>query len=336
MTSKPVTDALVSIVMTTRNASRFIQATLDSIIAQSYPHWELVVVNNQSTDDTLAILKENALRDSRISVHTNPGLAEVIPGLQYGFSQCKGGFITRMDSDDLMTSNKLECLVKLLKENGPGYVATGCIEHFSDHEVLEGFRKYDSWLNGVMNSAGHYREIYRECVVPSSCWMVRRQDFIKCGGFGRMAYPEDYDLCFRFYHQSMKIVASKEILHLWREHPDRISKTDSRYEDQLYYDLKLHYFRKLDWDSNAHLVVWGAGKKGKKLAIKLSELGLDFTWVCNNKKKIGHRIYGTLLNSQEILEQPLQWQVLVAVSAKEKDDITDFLNRIKIWYRWFC
>ena len=327
---------MVSILMTTRNAGHFIQATLDSIIAQSYQNWELIAVNNQSTDLTLTILKGYAKKDNRIKVYTNPGLTEIIPGLQYAFSQSHGRFITRMDSDDLMPPNKLENLVTLLTEKGAGYLATGRIKHFSDQHVLDGFRRYDTWLNQLMVSSGHYREIYRECVIPSSCWMVHRQDFIKCGGFGRMVYPEDYDLCFRFYYQGMKITASSEILHLWREHPDRISRIDSRYKDQLYYDLKLYYFLKLDWDRNANLVLWGAGKKGKKLALKLRDHGVKFTWVCDNKKKIGHHIYNIPLHGPETLGQDVHWQILIAVSSREKEDISNFLRRKKIWYRWFC
>ena len=336
MNLKPVPNTLVSIIMTARNAERFIRPTLDSIIGQSYQCWELIVVNNQSTDQTLAILKEYAIQDDRIKVYTNPGLAEVILGLRYAFSQSRGDFITRMDSDDLMPPHKLRSLVTSLKEKGAGYLATGRIAHFSDQEVQGGFRRYDAWLNQLMASSDHYREIYRECVIPSCCWMVYRQDFLKCGGFGGMTYPEDYDLCFRFYYQGMKIIASKETLHLWREHPDRISRTDSRYKDQLYYDLKLHYFLKLDWDSNASLVVWGAGKKGKKLALKLQGIGLRFTWICNNKNKIGHHIYNTLLHGPEKLKEPVEWQVLIAVSAEEKGDISFFLDSKKIWYRWFC
>ena len=336
MNEAPFKDFLVSIIMTTRNASKYIQATLDSVIAQSYPHWELIAVNNQSTDHTLDLLKAYAAEDNRIKVHTNPGLAEIIPGLQYGFAQSRGELITRMDSDDLMPPRKLEIMVALLKQSGTGHLATGCIRHFSDGEVQDGFRRYDAWLNQVMESACHYQEIYRECVVPSSCWMVHRKDFIHCGGFGNMVYPEDYDLCFRFYAAGMKIAASPETLHLWREHPDRISKTDSRYKDQLYYDLKLHYFLKLDWDKNANLVVWGAGRKGKKLASKLLSMEISFTWVCDNKKKIGHNIYNTLLHGPEKLEQRSHWQVLIAVSAGNKDEITRFLQERQIWFRWFC
>ncbi|MDN5213591.1 glycosyltransferase family 2 protein [Fulvivirgaceae bacterium BMA12] len=327
---------LVSIIMTTRNAEKFLQATLDSIISQSYRHWELIVVNNQSTDKTFAILNNYATKDARIKVFTNPGVPEIIPGLQYGFSQSSGSFITRMDSDDLMTPNKLKILVNLLLENGPGHVVTGCVRHFSDEKVLQGFRRYDAWINRVMRSGSHYREIYRECVIPSSCWMVHRQDFMQCGAFGQMVYPEDYNLCFRFYSGNMKIVASNEVLHLWREHTGRISKTDDRYKDQLYYDLKLSFFVKLDLDKNANLIVWGAGKKGKKLATKLQRMGLSFGWVCNNEKKIGHNIYGTLINHPELLIKPGARQVLVAVSAREKDDIDDFLLRHQIWHRWFC
>lgn len=326
----------VSIIMTSRNAAVFIRETIEAIISQTFKEWELIFVNNQSTDNSLSLMKAYAKQDRRIKVYTNPGLAEIIPGLQYGFSKSSGALITRMDSDDIMPPDKLKIMEATMAHKGPGFIASGCIKHFSDTDLGDGFKKYDIWLNQLMVTNSNYREIYRECVIPSSCWMVYRNDFIRCGGFGRLVYPEDYDLCFRFYSKGLKIVGSSEILHLWRDHPARVSRTDKRYKDQLYYDLKLYYFKWLDWKKNTNLVLWGAGKKGKKLALKLAEQGFSFRWVCNNDNKTGHTIYGVKLEPIANLLPAEPVQVLIAVSAKEKDAIGDFLIRHNKPFFWFC
>ncbi len=322
--------------MTCRNAAPFLHETLQAIKSQSYRHWELMITNNQSTDNSLSIIEKYAADDNRIKVFTNPGLAEIIPGLQYAFSKSKGQLITRMDADDIMPDNKLMYMANTLMTHGPGHLSSGCIKHFSADKLGEGFKNYDQWLNELMINGHNYREIYRECVVPSSCWMVYRQDFIKCGGFGRLVYPEDYDLCFRFYALGLKIIGSKEILHFWRDHPARISRTDRRYADQLYYDLKLYYFQKLDWQKDHQVVLWGAGKKGKKLGAKLVALNIPFRWVCNNANKIGHNIYGINLEATSAVREVKTAQVLIAVSAKEKSSISEFLQNMKINYYWFC
>ncbi len=322
--------------MTCRNAAPYLHETLAAIGAQTYPNWELIICNNQSTDKSLTIINDFKVKDKRIAVYTNPGLAEIIPGLQYAFSKSRGQIITRMDADDIMPEAKLETMVETLLSYGPGHVSTGCVRHFSAQELGEGFKKYDKWLNGLMAEGNNFNDIYRECVIPSSCWMVFREDFIEAGGFGRRIYPEDYDLCFRFYWNKLKVLGSRKVLHLWRDHPNRISRTDKRYEDQLYYDLKLYYFEKLDRDPQKQLVVWGAGKKGKKLAAKLKERSIPFRWICNNNKKIGHNIYGVLMESVDQLVQITNAQVLIAVSAKEKNSIHSHLRGKSIKHYWFC
>jgi len=50
----------------------------------------------------------------------------------------------------------------------------------------------------------NFQEIYKECVIPSPCWMIYRTDMDKCQAFLPNRYPEDYDLCFRFYENGMR------------------------------------------------------------------------------------------------------------------------------------
>ncbi len=327
---------LISIIMTTRNCENFIEENINSVIAQTHKHWELVITNNQSDDATLAIIKRYAAIDKRIHVFTNPGLPEIIPGLQYAFSNSKGELITRMDSDDIMPPDKLESMFNKLQQYGNGHIVTGGIAHFSKGELGEGFKRYDSWINQLMHSETNFLEIYRECVIPSSCWMVYRDDFIRCGGFGRNVYPEDYDLCFRFYKQGLKIITLKQVVHHWRDHHNRVSRVDPRYQNQLYYDLKLYYFFQLDFDPSQTIVLWGGGSKGKLLANKLIKLGISFRWVCNNEKKIGKDIYSIRMESTTILDDTNFFQIMIAVSSREKDEITSFLESKKHNSYWFC
>ncbi|MCB9295170.1 MAG: hypothetical protein H6559_18915 [Lewinellaceae bacterium] len=91
----------------------------------------------------------------------------------------------------------------------------------------------------------HYQEIYREC--PSlPGWMVYREALLVCGGFGQDAYPEDYDLAFRFYKHRLRIAASRDVVHLWRDHPGRASRNVAFYADPTFLSLKMKYFLEID------------------------------------------------------------------------------------------
>ena len=141
----------------------------------------------------------------------------------------------------------------------------------------------------------NFQDLYKECVIPSPCWMVYRTDLEKCAAFRPNRYPEDYDLCFRFYENGLKIIPNDQVLHQWRDYPNRTSRTDKNYADNRFLAIKVHYFLKLEMDKTRPLVIWGAGRKGKLIARQLIEYKIDFQWVCNNERKIGRDIYGQIL-----------------------------------------
>src|SRR5262245_14008462 len=92
---------LVSIVMSAYNAARYIGAAIDSVIAQEYPHWELLIVNDASKDDTADIAMRYAARDDRIrfiNQRFNQGVAKT---RNVALQEARGEYIAFLDSDDL-------------------------------------------------------------------------------------------------------------------------------------------------------------------------------------------------------------------------------------------
>lgn len=330
---------LVSIIMAAKDTAPYIEACLDSICAQTYPHWELIVVNDHSSDATPEIVAQYARKDPRIKlVHSER--KKLIPALKEGYPHLKGELLNRMDSDDKMPHDKLEVMVREWLKWGKGHIVAGGTEHFVDEgEVGGGFRRYEQWLNEVAREERHWEEIYRECVIPSHCWLLHRDDFEAVGGFEPEVYPEDYDLCFRFYQAGLKVHGIDKVLHYWRDRSDRISRTWEEYEDNRYYALKLRYFQMIDWDSSRPLVLWGAGKNGKDLAKLLLQLGLPFTWVCDNSKKIGLQVYDQLMNAPAQVLKLDAPQVIVAVSSPEgQEEIRQKLaewNKLQGQDYWF-
>lgn len=307
---------LVSIVMPVHNAAPFLHKTLESILRQSYTQWELLAVNDHSTDQSPEILEKYAAQDARIKVLQSPE-PKLIPALQTGFKASSGTLITRMDADDKMPIYKLGVMMKAWQEKGKGHVITGKTHSFKAGSAIgDGYKRYDKWIAELAEQQNHWSEIYRECVIPSACWMVHRDDFLASGAFDPLVFPEDYDLCFRFYRAGLKVHAVDAVLHLWRDHEARISRNWEAYRDQRFFGLKTAYFVELDYESDKPLVLWGAGRNGKDLAKHLQAYGLSFTWICDNPKKWGHNILGTTLSSLDILREMPNAQVLIAVAAR--------------------
>lgn len=304
--------------MAARNTAPYLDECLLSIQAQSFQDWELMAINDRSEDATKDILLRYAQQDNRIKVLDSKG-ERLIPALQTGYSASSGELINRMDSDDHMPPYKLKLMLEEWEKYGKGTIVAGGTEHFPDQgELGDGFKRYDAWLNELARKNAHWQEIYTECVIPSHCWLVHRQDLDDAGAFNPNVYPEDYDLCFRFYRAGLKVVGIDRVLHHWRDRSDRISRTWEEYQDNRYFELKLPYFLELDRDRSRPLVVWGAGKHGKALSKLLIESGEQFRWICDNPKKIGQDIYGVVLEDQMVLPGIQNPQILVVLMAPDQ------------------
>ena len=86
-------DKLVSIVLPTYNGQKYIKDAIDSVLAQSYQNWELIIVNDCSQDNTLKIINEYAQKDSRIKIINNDVNKKLPASLNIGFEAAKGDII---------------------------------------------------------------------------------------------------------------------------------------------------------------------------------------------------------------------------------------------------
>ncbi len=330
---------LVSIIMAVKDTAIYLDECIQSIINQTYQNWELIAVNDHSSDGSDQLLQTYANSDTRIRFF-NSDRPKLIPTLQVGYKHAKGILINRMDSDDKMPDYKLEVLVNEWEKYGKGTVIAGGTEHFVDEgEVGDGFLKYEQWLNEVARTSTHYQEIYKECVIPSHCWLIHKEDFDAVGAFDPIIYPEDYDLCFRLYRQGYNIVGIDKILHHWRDRSNRISRTWDEYKDNRYFELKLRFFYEIDRDRSRPLVLWGAGKNGKDMAKLLQSYDDTFFWACDNERKIGKDIYGVRMQHYQNISELQNPQIMVVVSAPQgKSEIKtqlDTWNKKPVLDYWF-
>lgn len=321
-------EPLVSILIPFKNVENYFEECLTSILNQTYEQWEVIAVNDHSNDASLEIAMKFSEQDERFQILTNQG-SGIISALRLAYEKSNGEYITRMDADDYMALHRLERMVGSLLKKGKGFLALGQVRYFADSGINDGYRKYEQWLNGLTAKGENYTEIYKECVVPSPCWMVHTSDLERCGAFEPDRYPEDYDLAFRFYDAKLTCIPCNEVLHYWRDYNTRTSRTSEHYAENYFLDLKLYYFLRLDYRQSKTLVIWGAGKKGKEIAKSLITLEMSFEWICNNPKKIGKDIYGITLKHYDMLTTKQNKQCIITVAnEKEQQFIKSYVNTI--------
>lgn len=121
---------LISVVLPLYNGEKYISSAIESILSQSFNEFELIVLDDGSTDDSLAIVERHAKKDKRIKVisRKNKGLPAT---LNEAISVARGWLIARMDQDDLSMSNRLECQYEFMCQH-PEVVALGSSATFID------------------------------------------------------------------------------------------------------------------------------------------------------------------------------------------------------------
>lgn len=302
---------VVSILMPVRNSERFLGECLKSILNQTYQNWELIAVNDHSTDQSGGILETFCKVDKRIKHFENSG-SGIIDALTLAFERSSGTLITRMDSDDIMPESRLELMVPVALEN-QNAVITGLVEYFSDTRISDGYVSYQNWLNGINLSGRQWQNIYRECVIASPNWLTSRVVIKSVGGFKSLAYPEDYHLVFKWYESEMPIIVMPETTLLWREHPDRTSRTSSNYQQEAFFNLKIREFLRIDWNHEP-ILLWGSNPKTQLTKVILRKHAAPF-------------ISLTLNDYTKVVNYPNS-QVLVGVFPDESDrlKIINYLN----------
>lgn len=106
---------LVSILMTAYNREDYITESIESVLANSYTNWELIIVDDQSKDKTLYIAKSYESLDSRIKVYINETNLGDYPNRNKAASLAKGKYIKYLDSDDILYSHGLEIMVGIME-----------------------------------------------------------------------------------------------------------------------------------------------------------------------------------------------------------------------------
>jgi teichuronic acid biosynthesis glycosyltransferase TuaG len=118
-------DTLISIIMPAYNSERYINESIDSVLAQTYKDWELLILDDGSTDNTLQIINEYVKQDRRVKVIHNKKNIGVSATRNKGIKHASGDLIAFLDSDDIWKSEKLEKQIEVIKKESAEFIFTG-------------------------------------------------------------------------------------------------------------------------------------------------------------------------------------------------------------------
>lgn len=159
----------ISVVMPAYNAEKTLAQAVESVLAQTWKHFELIIVDDGSQDRTVAIAREFAERDGRVRLLCNERNSGVCYTRHRGVTEAKGDWIAFLDSDDLWLPEKLEKQVALQARTGGKLLFTG-----SGFMNADGQKK--DWVLHVPERIG-YRRLLKQNLVSNSSVLVRKECF---------------------------------------------------------------------------------------------------------------------------------------------------------------
>lgn len=310
----------VSVLLPCYNAAGTLDEALHSLVNQTFTDFEIVAVDDGSNDATAEILTDWGQRDRRLSVVRQPHEG-IVGALQRGLEACRAPLVARMDTDDHAYPERLARQVAFLDAH-PHVTAAGClVRAFPLDQVRTGFRLYIDWLNSLVTNTDIRREIFVESPLAHPSVIFRRAEVVAAGGYQEHGWAEDYDLWLRLYLAEAEFGKVEEVLLDWREHPDRLTRTDGRYALENFLRAKAHYLARGPLQRRDAVIIWGAGMMGRRLSKHLLRQGAPIAaFIDIDPRKIGKTRRGRPIVAPEDL--PAWWArfehpvVLAAVGAR--------------------
>lgn len=305
----------VSVLIPVYNGQSTIESAIRSVLSQRYTDLDVVVVNDGSTDATADILEKIGRQDGRLRIiHTPQG--GIINALNTGIAECEGELIARMDADDICHPDRIGAQVEMMDSQPDLSVCSTLIKMFPRGELLGGLVRYEEWLNSLTTHEQITRDFFIESPVAHPSVMLRKQELIEIGGYQERGWAEDYDLWLRYYSAGKRFAKVPATLFFWRQSSGRLTFTDSRYSVENFLRAKAYYLTPMLKKLNRPLVLWGAGKTGRRIIKHLLRNGLPIRAIVDiHHEKIGHRMRGVPVVPVDYLLEHRDAFVLTAVSS---------------------
>ena len=319
-------EPIVSIVMPYKNSATTLVECIDSIVAQEMVQFELIAVNDGSTDDSLEIL--SSVHDDRFRLVENSG-SGIVDALNFGISIANSQWIARMDADDIMSPDRLQKQWQYLQHNQHVKCVGSKVQLFPEENIASGMRNYVEWQNCQLTHHQIITGLLQESTLTHPSVIIKKDILQRVGGYRYGAFPEDYDLWLRLANENIKFGKVNSTLLYWREHTTKLTRTDPRYDLCAFDHLRIqHLVSRQDILRADKILVWGAGRITRKRVTAAISHGLKVNgWIDIDPNKIGQRINGMLVLDPDNLKPEKGLVILVYINSHGvKSRIDSFLT----------
>lgn len=284
---------MISVVLPCFNAEASLEACLTSLSRQTWADFEVIAVNDGSTDRTGDVLRGVAAVDKRIRVFDRPH-GGVVLAMNYGLTQCRGDYIARMDSDDVCLPQRLELQKTLLDQRPEVGLVSGLVRFGGDGDRCLGYKTYVDWINTVIEPEDIALARFVELPVANPSIMYRKELVSRFGPFYDGPFPEDYEFVLRLLEAGVVLAKVRAEVIVWNDPPTRLSRNDPRYAPDAFYQIKAGYLARwlLARDIGQVMIV-GGGRITRRRALLLESHGVRVTaWLEVDPAKIGQTVHG--------------------------------------------
>ncbi|MGA2677673.1 MAG: glycosyltransferase family 2 protein [Sedimentisphaerales bacterium] len=268
----------VSIIVPTFNRSKLLKECVDSLLAQTYPDIEIIVVDDGSADDTQATIKEIAQKRNNVRYYSRPHLGGSA-ARNFGLTKATGEFIGFFDSDDLWPPNYVETMVKSLQVNPDFDAAYSKIMLLVDGKIQGPYITMEKYPTGYITTDLFFRD--RPFNLPSST-ILRKSTFNGVFWDEKMENCDDFDLFLRISTKS-KFMYVPDVYMMYRQTEDSMTATAKKrlftyhmyVMERFYFHLggNMYVPRKLAMHKISHLYRnlalkhYGAGNRKASIAL---------------------------------------------------------------------
>jgi glycosyltransferase involved in cell wall biosynthesis len=332
-----MSEPLVSVLLPVRDPGPYLKDCIASMARQTLEDYEVIAVDDGSSDGSAKVLDDWAVQDERVKVvhRSESGLVET---LNAGLELCTAPFVARMDADDISHPRRFELQAAEFEELPWVGVVSSLVRHFPWSGVGEGYRVYEEWLNSLLTPEQISRERFVESPVPHPSAMVRREVFENAGGYRDENWAEDFDLWLRLFEADVTFTKIEKYLYFWREHAERLTRVDSRYSVENFLRCKAKYLLSGPLANRQRVVIWGAGQTGRRISKHLLRDGAQIeAFVDIDPEKIGSTLRDKPIIELDELRAMMgpDMMVLAAVGSRgARALIREQLNNIGLREGW--
>jgi glycosyltransferase involved in cell wall biosynthesis len=226
-----MTKPLVSIITPTYNHEIFIRACIESVLKQTYQNWEMIVVDDASTDKTPYILDEYARSDGRIKLvrHiSNWGIRKLVDTYNQALGMAKGEYIAILEGDDFWPLDKLEKQIDIMVNNPNKILSYGLIGYVKDNKIINSKNDYPEEIknNIPVGSSLKVFLLGSENYIHSQTVIIKKNSLLKINGFkpskNIVLSVIDYPTWMELALQGEFLFIS-EVLGFWRKHKTQVT-----------------------------------------------------------------------------------------------------------------